>query len=113
MPYRKTPLISGEIYHVFNRSVARQPIFVSRREYQRVMELINFYRFAKQPMKYSRFNHLPLDQKELFIEMNMRKKKPMLDIFAYCVMPNHFHFLLRPSSDQAISDFMRNLQNSY
>lgn len=37
----------------------------------------------------------------------------MLDILAYCIMPNHFHLLLQPFTKDAISDFLRNTQNSY
>ena len=113
MPYRKTPLVAREIYHVFNRSVARQPIFLSQRHYRHIVELINFYRFEKPPIRYSYFDRLNKEQKEIFIKLNMQNKKPMISILAYCLMPNHFHFLLKPTTDTAVSAFMRNLQNSY
>lgn len=113
MPYRKTPFIAGELYHAFNRSVARLPIFLSQRHYQHIVELINFYRFEKPPIRYSYFNRLNKEQKEVFMKVHMQNKKPMISILAYCLMPNHFHFLLKPTTDTAISAFMRNLQNSY
>lgn len=30
-----------------------------------------------------------------------------VDVFAYCLMPNHFHLVLRPSEDGQMSEFMR------
>jgi putative transposase len=30
-----------------------------------------------------------------------------IDIFAYCLMPNHFHLVLRPLMDGDLADFMR------
>lgn len=113
MPYRKEPITTNEIYHVFNRSIARQPIFLVQRDYQRIFEVINFYRFQNLPMRFSHFKRLETKEKERFIEMHMKNSNSMLEIFAYSIMPNHFHFLLKPVVDKAISIFMRNVQNSY
>jgi putative transposase len=30
-----------------------------------------------------------------------------VEVFAYCIMPNHFHLIVRPSEDSHLSDFMR------
>lgn len=112
MPYRKTPIVQDEVYHVFNRSVARQPIFNTKRDYQRILELINHYRYEKPSLRYSHFNRLPSEQKEQFLT-NLREITPMLAILAFCIMPNHLHFLLKAVKPNAISMFMRNVQHSY
>ncbi len=36
-----------------------------------------------------------------------------LPIFAYCVMPNHWHFVVRPQSGQQISNFFRWLTHTH
>ena len=36
-----------------------------------------------------------------------------LHVLAYCLMPNHYHFLLRPEKEDAISRFIQRLFNSY
>lgn len=113
MPYRKTPLVPGEVYHVFNRSVARQPIFLNKNDYQRALESINYYRYQKLPLRFSHFKRLSLELRKQFTEKYMTNNKTILEILAYCVMPNHIHFLLRASEQGGIQDFMRNLQNSY
>lgn len=41
------------------------------------------------------------------------KKKFLVNIVAFCLMPNHFHFLLQESSPGSISSFMSNLCNSH
>jgi len=33
-------------------------------------------------------------------------KRSSVDIFAFCIMPNHFHFVLRPTSDRDLTHFM-------
>ena len=113
MPYRNIPFVTNQIYHVFNRSIASQPIFVYRRDYERVLELVNYYRFKKPPLRFSHYKRLSKEQKEEYRNSFMINRRPMLEILAYCIMPNHVHFLLRPKINNAVSDFMRNLQNSY
>ena len=112
MPYRRTPLVTGEIYHVFNRSVANQPIFLNQRDYQRALEVINFYRFRKPLLKYSHYRVLPQDQKIQFLEKLIKNNKPQVEIIAFCMMPNHVHFLLKALEDTSISTFMTNFQHS-
>jgi REP element-mobilizing transposase RayT len=36
-----------------------------------------------------------------------------LRVIAYCLMPNHYHFLLRPEEDGCLSLFIQRLFNSY
>ena len=45
MPGRTTPLVTNEVYHVFNRGIARQPTFTTKKEYSRALDAIKFYRF--------------------------------------------------------------------
>ena len=113
MPYRKIPLRGGEIYHVFNRSIAKQPIFLTKRDFQRSVNVINFYRFKKPKLRFSFFNRLQKGEKESFLEDLLTNGEKLLEILAYCIMPNHVHFLLQPVGDQSTSDFMRNFQHSY
>ncbi len=112
MPYRYIKFFTGEIYHVFNRSVARQPIFSQQRDCQRILEVIDFYRFHKPQLKFSQYHHLPLSQRKDFID-RLHAKDTMIDIFAFCIMPNHIHLLLRQKMDNGIPIFMSMIQNSY
>lgn len=113
MPYRITPLVKEEIYHVYNRSIAKRPIFIDQKNYQRAEELIDYYRYEKLPLRFSHFKRLPAEQKEQFMSKNMHDRVPCVEILAYCLMPNHIHFLLKQFGDNGISEFMSNLQNSY
>lgn len=113
MPYRKFPLIPGEMYHVFNRSVARQPVFINRWDFERAINLIDYYRYFRPPLRFSHFNRLPIAQKDMYLSKLSEKYKSHITIFAFCLMSNHFHFLLREEQEGGISTFMRNFQNSY
>ena len=112
MPRRLRPLVTNQVYHVFNRSIAKETIFNQKRDYQRIIDLINFYRFENPPLRYSYYNRLEIDKKGGFLKSLYTKKKLIL-ILAFCIMPNHLHFLLKQKVENGISDFMRHMQNSY
>lgn len=112
MSNRKIPLITGEIYHVFNRSVAKQPIFNNKKDYQRALDTLLYYTFLKPGLRFSFFNRLALDQK-LDLTKKLKKAPRIVELLAFCLMPNHLHLLLKQTSDNGISDYMRYFQNSY
>ena len=112
MPYRKVPFASGEIYHVFNRSIARQPIFLNQKDYQRGINVLQFYQYSNIPLRFSYYNRLPIDQKNDFF-LKLKNGKKQVQILAYCFMPNHFHFLLKQLENNGIASFTSNIQNSY
>lgn len=107
------PLVTREIYHIFNRSVGGQPIFVDNRACSRAIELINFYRFLRPSIRYSHYNRLSKEQKLNFWDGLVKNHVNQVEILAFCLMPNHFHFVLRQSADTGIIKFMNNFQNSY
>jgi len=113
MPPRKTPLVNNEFYHVINRAVFNRPIFITKRDCQRALDLIKFYRNANLPCKYSRFLTLPKNEKlELYQRINQGKDS-LVEIIAFCLMPNHYHFLVKQIKNNGIIQFISNFSNSY
>ena len=76
--------VAGHYYHVYNRGVNRQPIFSDQGNYDFLLR---------------RIRHFLPDYDLTFI--------------AYCLMPNHYHFLIRVESDGELSPFIQRLFNSY
>lgn len=111
MPGRTTPLVTNEVYHVFNRGINRQPTFTNKREYQRAAESIRFYRFSPA-LSLSKFLRLENEKQHDALQL-LEKHEPLVRIFCYCLMPNHFHLLVKQAVDKGIAKFLSNLQNSY
>lgn len=105
MPYRKTPLVTGEIYHVFNRGVARLPIFEDKRDYNRFLETLYYYQFQGPKPQFSQIKR--------FKDLNFEKNQKIVEIICYCLMPNHYHFMIKQLQDNGISEFINKLSNSY
>lgn len=113
MSYRRHPIYPNQIYHVFNRGIAQQPIFFGERDYQRFTEVCDFYRFIKPDMRFSYYNRLSQDEKSNFIRGLRDKGQRLIEIYAFCLIPNHFHFLLKELIEKGTEKFVGNLQNSY
>lgn len=112
MPGRKTPLVTDEVYHVFNRGINRQPTFTTKKEYQRALLAIKFYQISTPPIRLSKFLILPKEKQDQILR-SMEGLEKLVDIICFCLMPNHFHFLLKQKLKGGISKFMGNFQNSY
>ena len=113
MPGRKTVLATGEVYHLFNRGNAYRPIFLTVRDYQRFLKTINFYRYLFLPLRLSKYLILSRNKrKELQKQLN-EKGKFLVEIFSFCLMPNHYHLLLKQVEDKGISKYLSQVQNSY
>lgn len=113
MPLRKTPLVVDQIYHVYNRSVAEQPIFRNKREHNIFIKAIEYYRFSKPPVRLSRYLNLNKQTGSDLLESLYEKNNCLADIYSFCLMPNHYHILLKQTAENGISNFIRLLQNSY
>lgn len=113
MPYRTTPLASDQYYHVYNRGVARIPIFTNKREYDRFLQTLFYYRFTKPPIRLSLFLILESKKKEQLLNNLERASDRRVEIVSFVLMPNHFHLLVQQKTDQGISGFIGNACNSY
>jgi len=105
---RLQPIVTGEYYHIYNRGVDKRNIFISKKDLERFIESI-----------------IEFNQTEPIISLaNIRKSKQtqivpkalsvsLVSIVAYCLNPNHFHFVLKQLVDGGIAKFMQKLQGGY
>ena len=97
MSERLIPLALNEFYHIYNRGNSKQTIFKVPSDYNRFLQLLYLSNGTKS------FKVRELVEKNIF-ELIMGEK--LVAIGAYCLMPNHFHILLRPLVDGGVSKFM-------
>jgi len=48
-----------------------------------------------------------------FLKLGFRKENPLVEIMAYCLNPNHFHFLVKQVKDKGVEKFMHKIGTSY
>lgn len=105
MPYRLTPFQTGSYYHIFNRGVEKRKIFTASEDYARFLETIYFYRFSGPKPK--------LSTRKRFKTKEFYNNPKIVEVICYCLMPNHFHLLLKQVIDNGIHEFMSKVSNSY
>ena len=74
---------------------------------------VNFYRYQTPPFRLSKFLVMSKDIRESIIKDLSKDSKKLVDVFSYCFMPTHFHFLLKQTEDNGISKFISQFENSY
>lgn len=102
---RKQELVLNNIYHVYNRGVEKRDIFLNNRDYVRFIDDLIVFN-DKEPIVNPK-------QRLVDIKSNTHKRDALVDILAFCLMPNHYHLLLRQKVDNGITDFMRKLGSGY
>lgn len=113
MPYRKIPIVTDHTYHIINRGFQREKIFTHQLDYSRALQAINFYRFDNPLYKFSYFFGQPINRQNQIINQFMDDQLEAVKIYAYCLMPNHFHLLVNQLKDNGILKFIGNFSNSY
>ncbi len=97
----------NEVYHIYNRGTEKRNIFLTERDYERFVALL-YLSNSKNPIRMEEQQGRTL--REL---LETERGEPLVDIGAYCLMPNHFHLLLRQREDGGISKFMQKLVTGY
>lgn len=88
-------------------------MFTNRREYQRAIELIDYYQNRDVPFRFSKFSTLPVEKRHELMGYIRSNSKKIVSILSFCLMPNHFHFLLKQMLPNGVSQFTANFTNSY
>jgi putative transposase len=99
---RNVLLSNQEIYHIYNRGVDKRNIFLNQRDYER---------FADSLIVFN--NNVNLNGRNFYDRESFRCEKPLVNIIAYCLMPNHFHLLLEQRTDNGITKFLQKMTTSY
>ena len=109
MAYRIFKPYTNGIFHLFNRSINSEIIFPKKSDNQRMLTNIAYYMQTEQPVSLSYYLAWCAKNKS---PMSLQGNK-LITVISYCLMPTHFHLLVRQEQESGISKFMANIQNSY
>ncbi|SRR3989339_569619 len=102
----------GEYYHIYNRGVDKREVFLDSLDYDRfILGLVN------------------ANNKEVFYIRDVKKKlgskykgletcldlcdDTLVDIGVWCLMPNHFHLLVKEKEEGGLVKFLHKLETGY
>ena len=99
--------LEGGYYHIYNRGISKENIFVDDQDYRVFLNLLKTY--LSSPSE--KFTH-PLVEATGSGPINIRILKNFfkkVSLLSYCLMPNHFHLLIQQTEKNNISLFMKKL----
>jgi putative transposase len=108
MPSRKVPLVTGEYYHIYNRSQFSMPIFKKDTDSKALYKTLISYTLTNPPHRLSYEKRYKSNDTEINDYTDR-----LVSILAYCIMPNHFHLLLKQEVEGGISTYMQRLTLSF
>jgi len=112
MQYR-SPLKNGRFYHIYNKSIDRIKIFQSHRTATRFLGTLKYYQSANALQRFSTYLTLPFGDKIIAQKHLDDERSHHVNILCYCLMPNHYHLLLRQTKTNGILTFMSQSINSF
>lgn len=113
---RVRAIAPNEYYHVFNRGAFRANTFREKDDWARFLFLILY---SQSPITFPRISRVVrgADMTEGFpVDLEIQEKiqtERFIELVAFCVMPNHFHLLLRENEENGISRYMQRVQLAY
>lgn len=107
---REIALVTGQVYHVFTKSISGFKIFNNNSDFKRMLGVLRYYQQGKLPRSYSNFYRLTPKDNNL---NDNSSSANIVDIIAFCLMPTHLHLILAQKEEKGIAVFMSNILNSY
>ncbi len=108
MGYRKGSFAPGEWYHCFTRSIDGRDVFTSQADYDRFTEALYL---SNSKNRIVRGNIKRTPHEEIF-SLDLGSNR-LVAVGAYCIMPNHFHLLVKEVADGGVVQFMQRLGTSF
>jgi putative transposase len=106
----RNPFTIDEWYHCYNRGVDKRNTFEDARDYERFL-LGLFIGNSDVPTHISNLKRSQL--REVLDDDSLERGNQLVEVGAYCLMPNHFHLLIREITENGIAKFMQKLCTGY
>lgn len=92
-------------HHIFNRGVEKRKIFLDIKDYNIFIYYLYIY---LKPL-----NEVLLRHPQLPLRLQGRNLSSEVSLVSYCLMPNHFHLLLKQKTKDGISKLLKQVTNAY
>ena len=106
----------GEYYHVYNRGANKSPIFTDKADRQRFLfnllylqSPLAFKNISRVAGKYAPDVGFPVSAEETENVLEER----FVELVAFCLMPNHYHLILKETEDGGIANYMHRVAHGY
>ena len=99
------------LYHTLNRGVDKRKIFLDKQDYFRFVH--DLFEFNDENLVNTTFYRFHQSNDIARRKIERKPRKMLVNVLAFCIMPNHYHLLLAPKVEGGISKFMKKLNMGY
>jgi putative transposase len=96
--------IADSVYHIYNRGVEKRIIFQDAQDYKVFLNYLKEYLTDPESTPKLQGPTLQLRMKNYFGE---------IELLAFCLMPNHFHMIIKQKDKNSIKKFTQSLFTRY
>lgn len=116
---KKPEFVNNEVFHIYNRGVEKRDVFLIDQDYFRFINNLSEFNDIKPTppsnIRYLIRNPKAITPKHLEVQLlnTNRPSEPLIEILAFCLMPNHYHLLIRQLVENGVVKFMQKLGTGY
>ena len=104
-------------YHLYNRGVEKRPIFLDEQDYSVFLSYLKQYLLPKNEEELRAKLSNPLisykEKGQILKLLRMNNFHGEIFMLCYCLMPNHFHLLVKQRNSGSIDKFMNSICTRY
>lgn len=106
---KRPTFTNGYIYHIYNRGVEKRKVFIDDRDFLRFVVALYEFNDSHPIFNVGRnFFQQPIE-----VRLQSKRKNQLVEILAFCLMPNHYHIVMRQKAENGITEFMRKIGTGY
>ncbi len=106
----RTKFFKGDFFHVFNKSIANFGIF---KDYGNGLRFINTLDYYNNALILDSLSETLRNKKYTYDNLLFTKENSLIKVISYCVMPDHYHLLVKILVDSCLSKYINNVENSF
>lgn len=109
--------VEESYYHIYNRGVEKRLIFLDEQDYgvflSYLKEYLSFRNDKELSDRLTNPNTSYKERDKILRALKLNNFFGEINLLAYCLMPNHFHFFVKQRGAQSIDKFMQSLATRY
>lgn len=105
--------VDGGYYHVYNRGVEKRNIFTDEQDHKVFLGYIKEYLTPPPDPKSLKTKFTVQDQVFKGVPRQPKNYHKRVELVAFCLMPNHFHLLVKQQDSKSVQQFMHSLLLRY
>lgn len=102
--------VDGEIFHICNKSIANYGIFKDLDNCRRFYQALHYYNNHNYGSSLSKYLKKHPDYSPQILDFD---KSSYLKFLSYCIMPDHYHLVVKILKAGILSKYINDLENSY